>query len=59
VTARLQHQQPERQLALQLVSHADHGALGHGGVAREHLLHLARGEAMPATLMMSSVRAIT
>ena len=43
----LEHDQADRELALELVVDADHGALGHGGVAADQLLHLAGRQAMP------------
>ena len=57
VTPAFSTRKPQRHLALQAVlGNADHRAFGHGRMGREHLLHAAGGEAMPATLMMSSVR---
>src|SRR5262249_57938392 len=38
--ARLEHDEPAWYLALELVVHPDHRALGHGGGTGEHLLHL-------------------
>jgi hypothetical protein len=43
---RLEHHEPQRQLALELVRDADDGALGHIRMIRQHLLHAAGGEAM-------------
>ena len=46
VGAGLQHHEPERHLAAQLVGDAEHGALGDVGVRRDDLLHRAGREAM-------------
>ncbi len=40
--ARLQHDEPDRDLTLQLVGDTDHGALGHQRVRGDHLFHGAR-----------------
>jgi hypothetical protein len=42
--ARLQHQEAERHLALQIVGDADHGAFGDIGVRGQHLLDLSRSK---------------
>ena len=44
VRARLEHHEPEGQLALELVVHADDRALGDVLVRGDDLFHLARGE---------------
>ncbi len=42
-----EHHEPARQLTLQPVGHADHRALGHRRVRRQHRLHQPRGEPVP------------
>jgi hypothetical protein len=44
VDAGLEHHEPQRQLALELVGDADDRALGDVRMRREHLLHAAGGE---------------
>jgi hypothetical protein len=56
VHARLEHDQADRHLALELVGDADDRALRHIRVRREHLLHPPVERRWPATLMMSSMR---
>jgi hypothetical protein len=58
VAAPVEAEEPERQLALQLVRHPDHRAFGHVGVRGQHLLHRPVDSRWPATLMTSSVRAM-
>ncbi len=41
-----QHQEADRRLALQVVRHADDGALGDVRMARQHLFHAAGGKAV-------------
>ncbi len=59
VDARLQHQEAERHLALELVGDADHGAFGDVVVAANTSSIWPVDRRWPATLITSSTRVIT
>ena len=59
VDAGFQNHETERHFSFQLVSRADHRALGHVRMPREHFLDSAVENRCPATLMMSSTLLIT
>jgi hypothetical protein len=59
VDAGLEHHQPQRQLALELVGDADDGALGDVRMAASTASMPPVESRWPATLMMSSMRLMT